>query len=540
MGGLRCECRPLKNAGPWRGQAETVGFRLEPSTAAFFTERERVSIRTLSLTPGGPFAAKLQIEGLNKMKKKSHVVKSVLPGSIGEELEIEAGDKILEIDGTVIEDIFDYQFLIQDTYIEVLIEKPDGEQWLLEIDKEYDEDLGITFENGLMDEYRHCHNKCIFCFIDQMPKGMRETLYFKDDDSRLSFLQGNYVTLTNMSDHDIDRIVRYHLSPINISFQTMNPVLRCKMLNNRFAGEALKKVDVLYEAGIVMNGQIVLCKGINDGSELEFSIRELMKYLPHLESVSVVPVGLSKYREGLYPLEPFEAEDAKAVIELIHRFQDECFAKYGTHFVHASDEWYILAGMELPEEERYDGYLQLENGVGMLRLLLQEFEEAFTEAVDEQEAIHGQRGQEERCEQEVGRTDTGVQGLCTSESGRERCELSMATGLLAYPYISKMAKQMEEAFPWLTIYVYPITNEFFGENITVSGLLTGQDIRKQLTGKKLGNRLLLPQNVLRSGETYFLDDITMEDLEKALQVPINIVKSSGYDFVHSILEDCKD
>ncbi len=455
------------------------------------------------------------------MKKNAHVVKQVHPGSIGEELEIEVGDKVLEIDGTVIEDIFDYQFLIQDTYIEVLVEKADGEQWLLEIDKEYEEDLGIEFENGLMDEYRHCHNKCIFCFIDQMPKGMRDTLYFKDDDSRLSFLQGNYVTLTNMSDHDIDRIVRYHLSPINISFQTMNPHLRCQMLNNRFAGEALKKVDVLYEAGITMNGQIVLCKGINDGAELEFSIRELMKYLPNLESVSVVPVGLSKYRDGLYPLKPFEAEDAKAVIELIHRFQDECFEKYGTHFVHASDEWYILAGEELPGEERYDGYLQLENGVGMLRLLMQEFEEAFTKAV---------------CEKEAGGNGMSVPGSGDNGTGRERCQLSMATGLLAYPYISRMAKRMEESFPWLTIYVYPITNEFFGENITVSGLLTGQDIRKQLAGQKLGSRLLLPQNVLRSGETYFLDDITIHDLEKALQVPINIVKSSGYDFVHSILE----
>ena len=439
------------------------------------------------------------------MNRKEHVVKRVLEGSIGEELEIEVGDKVLEIDGTVIEDIFDYQFLIQDTYIEMLVEKPDGEQWLLEIDKEFDEDLGIEFENGLMDEYRHCHNKCIFCFIDQMPEGMRDTLYFKDDDSRLSFLQGNYVTLTNMSDHDIDRIVRYHLSPINISFQTMNPKLRCKMLNNRFAGEALKKVDVLNEAGITMNGQIVLCKGINDGAELEFSIRELMKYIPNLESVSVVPVGLSKYREGLYPLEAFEKEDAREVLEIIHRYQKECVEKFGTHFIHARDEWYILAEEEMPEEERYDGYLQLENGVGMLRLLLEEFQEAF---------------------EEVAGSDIKV----------DRQELSMATGLLAYPYIKRMAEQMMEAFPGLMIHVYPITNEFFGEKITVSGLLTGQDILKQLKGKELGGRLLLPQNVLRSGESVFLDDLTVEELEKALQVPINIVKSSGYDFVHCILE----
>ncbi len=206
------------------------------------------------------------------MNRNEHIVKKVDPESIAEELEIAPGDMILQINGKDIEDIFDYQYLIQDEYIEVLVQKPDGEEWLLEIDKDEQEDLGIEFENGLMDEYRSCHNKCIFCFIDQMPKGMRDTLYFKDDDSRLSFLQGNYVTLTNMSEHDVNRIIKYHLEPINISFQTMNKELRCMMLNNRFAGEALKKVDAFYDAGIVMNGQIVLCKGINDGKELDFSI----------------------------------------------------------------------------------------------------------------------------------------------------------------------------------------------------------------------------------------------------------------------------
>lgn len=442
--------------------------------------------------------------------QKKHIVKSVEPGSIAEEMEIESGDKILAIDNTEIEDIFDYQFLIQDTYIEVLVEKAGGEQWLLEVDKEFDEDLGIVFENGLMDEYRHCHNKCIFCFVDQMPEGMRDTLYFKDDDSRLSFLQGNYVTLTNMSDHDIDRICRYHLSPINISFQTMNPELRCKMLNNRFAGDALKKVDILNEAGIRMNGQIVLCKGINDGKELEYSIQQLMKYIPNLESVSVVPVGLSKYREGLFPLEPFEKEDAKEVLSLIHKYQSECMEQYGIHFIHASDEWYILAGEELPEEGRYDGYLQLENGVGMLRLLLEEFAEEMAE----------------RKERE-GFPNMEIQG-----------EFSMATGLLAYPYIGKMLKEVTDAYPNLKVHLYPITNHFFGERITVSGLLTGQDIRDQLLGKNLGSRLLLPENVLRSGEQIFLDDLTVQDLEKALQVSVNIVKSSGCDFVNAVAGNC--
>ncbi len=439
--------------------------------------------------------------------EREHVVKSVKPGSIAQELEIGAGDKLLSIDNTKIEDIFDYQFLIQDDYIEVLVEKPDGEQWLLEIDKEPDEDLGIEFENGLMDEYRHCHNHCIFCFIDQMPEGMRETLYFKDDDSRLSFLQGNYVTLTNMTEHDIDRICRYHLSPINISFQTMNPELRCRMLNNRFAGEALKKVDRLYEAGIVMNGQIVLCKGVNDGEELEFSIKKLMRYLPNLESVSVVPVGLSKFRDGLYPLEPFTKEDAGEVLRMIHRYQTECFEKYGTHFIHASDEWYILAEEELPEQERYDGYLQLENGVGMIRLLLEEFQDAL-----------------DRTKQDA------------AKAAGARRTVSVATGYLAYPYISDMCRRVMEQYADIDIRVYAIRNDFFGERITVSGLLTGQDIRDQLKGQELGGGLLLPQNVLRSGENVFLDDLTVADLEETLQVQIYIVKSSGYDFLNSILE----
>ena len=441
-------------------------------------------------------------------RQKGHLIKEVLPGSIAAELDIAAGDRLLAINNEIIEDIFDYQFYVEDTYIEILIEKSDGEQWVLEVDKDEDEDLGIIFDNGLMDDYRSCHNKCIFCFIDQMPKGMRDTLYFKDDDSRLSFLQGNYVTLTNMSDHDLDRIIKYHLSPINISFQTMNPQLRCKMLNNRFAGEALKKVDRLFDAGITMNGQIVLCKGVNDGAELEFSIREMMKYLPNLESVSVVPVGLSKFRDGLYPLMPFTREDAKEVLATIHHFQREIYEKYGTHFIHASDEWYILAGEELPPEENYDGYLQLENGVGMIRLLLSEFQDAMEKLRKEQE------------------NDV----ILLKEQ-----EVSMVTGKLAFPYIRQMAEEMMRTLPGLTIHVYGIRNDFFGEMITVSGLLTGQDIIKQLKGQPLGERLLLPQNVLRSGEEVFLDDVTVPELEKALQVRADIVKSSGYDFVDSVL-----
>ena len=434
-------------------------------------------------------------------KKHEHIVKSIMPGSIAEELGIEPGDKLLSIDGQEIEDIFDYQFYVEDEEIVLLIEKQDGEQWELEIEKDADEQLGIEFGQGLMDEYRSCRNKCMFCFIDQMPEGMRDTLYFKDDDSRLSFLQGNYVTLTNMSDHDIERIIRYRLEPINISFQTTNPQLRCKMLHNRFAGDALKKVDRLFEGGIEMNGQIVLCKGENDGAELERSIKDLTAYIPLLRSVSVVPVGLTKFRDGLYHLEPFTKEDAKEVLSVIHKWQDRIYEQYGIHFIHAGDEWYLLAGQEVPEEERYDGYLQLENGVGMLRLLHNEFTEA----------------------------------LAAEQGDNEVRELSLATGKLAYPTICTLMEQMKEKFPDTTVHVYPIRNDFFGERITVSGLVTGQDLTAQLKGQKLGERLLIPCNMLRVDEDVFLDDYTVADVEKTLQEPLNIVKSSGQNLLDTVL-----
>lgn len=429
-----------------------------------------------------------------------HIIKEVKAGSIAEEMEICPGDSVLQINDQDIEDVFDYEYLANDEYLELLIQKQDGEEWLLEIEKDFDEDLGIVFESSLMSEYKSCRNKCIFCFIDQMPPGMRDTLYFKDDDSRLSFLQGNYVTLTNMSDKDINRIIRYHLSPINISVQTTNPELRCRMLNNRFAGEALKKIDALYEGEVPMNGQIVLCGGYNDGEELERTISDLSRYLPYMQSVSVVPVGLSKFREGLAELTPITKEGAAAAIDTIERWQKKLYAQYGTHFIHASDEFYILAKRELPEEERYDGYLQLENGVGMLRLLNTEVEEAI-------EALEG--------------------------DGR-KAELSMATGQLAYGYLKNYVAELQKKFPGITVHIYPITNYYFGETITVAGLITGTDLIKQLSGKPLGERLLLPICMFRSGEDVFLDDLTRQDLQKALQVPVDIVKSSGQDLVNAV------
>lgn len=449
------------------------------------------------------------------MSEKQHIIDRIEPGSIAEEMEIEAGDILLSINGKEIGDVFDYHYLIHDEYLEVLIQKSNGEAWELEIEKDYDEDLGIVFENGLMDDYKSCHNKCIFCFIDQMPKGMRETLYFKDDDSRLSFLQGNYVTLTNMKEKDLNRIIEYKLAPINISVQTTNPELRCKMLNNRFAGDALKKIDLLYEAGIEMNGQIVLCKGVNDGEELERSIRDLTKYLPYMESVSVVPVGLSKYRDGLYPLEPFEKEDAREVLATIHKWQQWCMEHHNTHFIHASDEWYLLADMELPDEDNYDGYIQLENGVGMIRLLLDEFAEAL-------EVLKG--------DMEAG--DMPEEFLPDT---KQEHTVALATGRLMAPFLQQMAEQVMEILPNYHVLVYPIRNDFFGERITVSGLLTGQDLRAQLSGRELGERLLLPCNLLRSGEEVFLDDMTLDELKMALQVEIDIVKSSGQDLLNEII-----
>ena len=435
------------------------------------------------------------------MKKHEHIVKSLMPGGIGEELGIEPGDKLLAINGNEIQDVFDYYYYEESEQLLLLIEKPDGEEWELEIEKDEDESLGIEFDQSLMDEYRSCRNKCMFCFIDQMPKGMRETLYFKDDDSRLSFLQGNYITLTNMSDHDVERIVKYRLEPINISFQTTNPELRCKMLHNRFAGEALKKVDILYRGQIEMNGQIVLCKGVNDGEELERTIRDLTGYLPYLKSVSIVPVGLTKYRDGLYPLEPFTKEDAREVLSVIHRWQEKIYQEHGIHMIHAGDEWYVLAEEEVPEEARYDGYLQLENGVGMMRLLFNEVQEALS-------AVTG--------------------------DGRQR-EISLATGRLMYPYIGKILEEIRKKFPNITTHLYAIRNDFFGERITVSGLITGQDLTGQLKGQPLGERLLLPCNMLKIGEPVFLDDFTLEEVENSLQVKTDIVKSSGQELLDAVI-----
>lgn len=435
-----------------------------------------------------------------------HKIKSVDTGSIAEEMDIEAGDTLVSINGKYAEDIFDYRYLCDDEELTVVIRKKDGEEWELDIEKDPEEDLGIEFESGLMSDYKSCRNHCIFCFINQMPKGMRDTLYFHDDDARLSFLQGNYITLTNMSDHDIDRIIEYHLQPINISFQTLNPELRCRMLHNRFAGDVFPKIRRLKEAGIELNGQIVLCKGWNDGEDLENSLRGFEQYMPELQSVSVVPVGMTKFRaeNQQEKLEPFTPDDASKVIDQIERWQRYYYGKYGNHLVHASDEWYIMADRELPPEENYDGYQQLENGVGMVRLLISEVEEYLGSLAGD---------------------------------GRKR-RTTIATGRLAAPYLEKLAGEVRKKFPNVTSRIVPIRNDFFGESITVSGLITGRDLIAQLKGKELGDELLIPVNMLRSGEQTLLDDLTVQDIEESLQIRVGIVESSGKDFVDAITGQC--
>ena len=457
----------------------------------------------------------------------AHVISDVIKDSPAGKAGVKPGERLVSINGEVIEDIFDYQYLGIGEQLTLSLESEDGSQRTAEIIKDEDEDLGLVFDNGLMDDYRHCTNKCIFCFIDQMPPGMRENLYFKDDDSRLSFLQGNYITLTNMSEHNVDRIIKYRLSPINISFQTMNPKLRCMMLNNRFAGEALAKVDRFYEAGILMNGQIVLCKGVNDGDELEYSLKELYKYVPVLESLSVVPVGLSKFREGLYPLEPFNKEDACRVIDKIESWQRKAYEEHGIHFVHASDEWYIMAGRELPEEERYDGYLQLENGVGMLRSIMVEFEDSLREYAD----LYGKSAGHSLSDR--------IRNAFKRLPKIKEESITMITGRLAAPYLERMCAQLHAVFPQRDVRVLAIRNDFFGEMITVSGLLTGQDILAQCmeaeAKEELGDKLILPQNVVQADSELLLDDYVVDDLRRKLGKEISVVPNDGYSLLKAML-----
>ena len=415
-----------------------------------------------------------------------------------------AEDILLTINGREISDVLDYRFFLTDSSVTLELMRGE-EKYSVNIRKQQYDDIGLEFETPLMDKKHSCHNKCIFCFIDQLPKGMRETLYFKDDDSRLSFLHGNYITLTNLQKKDIDRIIEMHISPINVSVHTTNPELRVKMMHNKRAGEVLEYMTYLKDAGISLCGQIVLCRGINDGDELLRSMEDLSKLFPQMQSVSIVPAGLTKYREKLYPLTEYTREEARAVIEMVDEFAEKMKAEHGQRMFFCADELYLKAGLPLPDEDYYEGYPQIENGVGMITSLETEF----------------------MCEM-----DYLSEYL---ESYTAPRHISIATGVAAYDSIKKMASALEAQIEGLTIDVHKIINYFFGESITVAGLLTGKDISEQLKEKDLGELLIFPGNALRAGGDVFLDDMTPEDLSNILGIPVLPSDNTGDGFIRQAL-----
>ncbi len=438
---------------------------------------------------------------LNTVKHKDNRISRVLPGSIAEEMDIECGDILLKINGRPVKDIIDYLFLISDEYLELEVKKADGEVWLLEIDKDYDEELGLEFRHPIMDHARNCRNKCIFCFIDQLPEGMRETLYFKDDDSRLSFLQGNFVTLTNMSDEELQRMIDYNISPINVSIHTTNPDLRVKMLGNKNAGKVLERLQLLGERRVEMNGQIVLCPGFNDGPELDRTLRDLHALPGGIGSVAIVPIGLTKYREGLAPVTGYSREMAAQVIEQVEKWQGYFLEKRGTRFAFLSDEFYVLAGIKRPDYDAYEGFVQIENGVGLMTKLEFEVEQA----------------------------------LANVDQLPQRKRVSIATGASAFEFIKALSDRVMARYKSVEISVYEIKNYFFGESITVAGLITGTDLISQLKDVDLGECLILPKSMLKSGESVFLDDTTIEELEKTLNATVTPVEVSGDGFLSGVL-----
>ncbi|NLY66689.1 MAG: DUF512 domain-containing protein [Tissierellia bacterium] len=437
---------------------------------------------------------------LRKIKDTRNVIERIKEGSIAEELNIEAGDVLLSINGNKVKDIIDYKYLISDEYIEVEIEKKSGEVWLFEIEKEFDEDLGIEFTNPLIDKAKSCRNKCMFCFIDQLPKGMRETLYFKDDDSRLSFLQGNFITLTNMSDEEIDRIIKYRISPINVSVHTTNPELRIKMLRNKNAGKIMTILKKFKEAGLKVNCQIVLVKDVNDGLELERTLNDLSSLYPSICSVAVVPVGLTKYRENLPKIEPFNKESAAIVLNQIIRKQNELLKKIGTRFVFASDEFYVMADYPIPHYHEYEGFPQIENGVGLIR--------NFEHEVDKE-----------------------LKNINNNKDLNK--SYIIATGTLAYDFMLGIKDKILSKFNNLNLEIVPIENRFFGKLITVSGLITGQDLLHALTKYKdiVIDGIIIPKNMLRKDTEVFLDDFAVTDIENELNTNIIPVEVSGKEFI---------
>ena len=433
---------------------------------------------------------------------------AVLPRSIAEKAGIRGGDVLVSINQNEIRDVLDYRFYLTDTNVSVTLSRG-GEHYTVHINKgEYD-DIGLSFETPLMDKKHSCTNRCVFCFIDQLPPGMRASLYFKDDDDRLSFLHGNYVTLTNLKDEDIDRIIKMHISPVNVSVHTTNPELRVKMMKNKHAGEVLSYLDRMANAGIALCTQIVLCKGLNDGAELDRTLHDLIKYHPSLRSCAIVPVGLTKYREKLYPLEAFSPEECAAVIEQVNAYGNWCHKEFGTRIFYCSDEFYIRAGLPLPTEEFYEDYSQIENGVGMLTSMRAEFD------------------------MELDYLDELLGDFCAPR------KVSVITGMAAYEHISSLASELQSRVEGLSVSVYPIVNNFFGERVTVAGLITGGDVVEQLAGKDLGDELLFPSVMLRADGDVFLDDMTPEELSGRLGVGVRACESDGAKFIAAVLGICE-
>ena len=423
----------------------------------------------------------------------------VEPDSYAYEAGIEAGDRLLTINGHDFRDILEYRYLISEYEVELEVLKKNGDCEKIFIENDY-EDLGIEFENALIDTAQSCRNKCIFCFIDQLPPGMRETVYFKDDDTRLSFLQGNYVTLTNLNDEDINRLIAMHISPINISVHTTNPELRVKMLNNKNAGNVFSVMKHFAENNMYMNCQIVLCRGYNDGEELERTIADLVPLYPYVESVSVVPVGLTAYREGLCELKAYDRLSSYEVVKQVEAIQTELLEKIGTRLIYLSDEFYINAKLHIPDAQAYEGFPQLENGVGLVASLKEEF-------------------------------DMGMEYL---DYANKKREVTVVTGELVYGFISGLCERLMQRCNGLEIHCYPIKNNFFGGCVNVSGLVVGSDIKEQLLGKAIGEEIFIPSSMLRAGEDVFLDNMTLDELEKELQTKIIPIDNDGYEFIEKI------
>ena len=438
------------------------------------------------------------------VKNTNNVISKVYKDSIADELGIEVGDLLISINGEPIHDIIEYRFLLSDEYLEVEIQKQNREVYIYEIEKDYDDDLGIEFTNPIIDKAKSCRNKCVFCFIDQLPKGMRETLYFKDDDSRLSFLQGNFVTLTNMSEEDINNIIKYRISPINISVHTTNPELRKTMIKNKFAGNLYSIMERLAEAQIQMNCQIVLCPGYNDKEELERTVSDLTKLYPYVNSAAAVPVGITKHREHLPNLEIFNEKTAGETIDQVDKLQKKYLKELGTRFIFLSDEFYIMANRKLLDYDEYEGFIQFENGVGMIS----KFEREKKDYLEN-----------------------------LSEDHKSKIKkVSIATGHSAYEFMCEMAKCIMEKCPNVQIDVYKIINNFFGDTITVSGLVTATDIIDQLKDKNLGETLYIPRSMLKADEEIFLDNITLENLSDIMGLEVVPCLNEGKDFIDKILK----